>query len=239
MLKNTPNFTAIILNYKRPQNIEPIVRALSRTAFVEKIIVSNNNPKCNLNDWVDTNNTKLTLLHQEKRRSPAIRFSIAASDEAQYFIAVDDDIFLHPLQFNGLCRALVSDPLVPHGVFGQIRSIDGDLVSHVKRAYIEVDELNRVYLFTKTHMNEFFRLLDELKMSHDQAAWEHGMWDDILLSFSGCAKPLCHDVGPIRDCPTHSKAGIAVWRSNNSFFAYRRRFYRLISSIKNVPSRQF
>ncbi|MBA4322624.1 MAG: hypothetical protein C0408_07390, partial [Odoribacter sp.] len=49
---DNPKACAIVLSYARPKNIEWIVRALLLCPFIEKVIVSNNNPDLKIEDWV-------------------------------------------------------------------------------------------------------------------------------------------------------------------------------------------
>ncbi len=36
--------------------------------------------------------------------------------------------------------------------------------------------------------------------------------DDIVMSFCGAARPECHDVGKLLNCPTYNVPGIAVFK---------------------------
>lgn len=215
--------TAILLNYRRPQNIDPIVCALLRTPSVQSVIVSNNNPRCNLQRWVRVRDDRVVFLLQPCERNTAERFRIALQTAAQEFLAVDDDIFLTPRQYEALCSALRWNPTVPHGICGQVWREDGTFQHGICGVEREVDVLNRAYAFTREHGENFRRLLEHLGMWDDAAAWQSSAWDDLVISVAGMGKPLCHDVGPFRDCPTQAGPD-AVWR-REEFFAFRERFY--------------
>jgi hypothetical protein len=43
----------------------------------------------------------------------------------------------------------------------------------------------------------------------------------IFASYAASMVPLCHDVGPLRDCPTSNDPAIAVWRQSG-FYERRR-----------------
>lgn len=231
---NNEEFTAILLSFKRPQNIGPIVRTLLRTPCVGRVIVSNNNPSCHIHNWIPVRSPRLTIIEQTERRSPAIRYRIAAQDPARFFIAVDDDIFLDPGQIEMVCEALRRDPDVPHGVFGQTWDKDGTMRGGIRGVTRELDALNRVYAFTADHLEEFFRLLEVLDLL---PLGNMAFGDDMVISASGLAKPMCHDVGRYLDCPTQHEEGIAVWKEEE-FLGYRDKLFVRLRTTKPLPSRK-
>ncbi len=97
-LPGVPSATAILLSYKRPKNIEPIVRALLRCAFIDKVIVSNNNPAVRIGDWVHLTDPRIRLIDQTRDSPPGLRFAIAFDTPAEHFLCIDDDIFPYPKQ---------------------------------------------------------------------------------------------------------------------------------------------
>ena len=54
-----PTATAILLSYARPQNLQWIIQSLLRCEFIEKVIVSNNNPSTKLEKWVPITDSRL------------------------------------------------------------------------------------------------------------------------------------------------------------------------------------
>ena len=76
----------------------------------------------------------------------------------------------------------------------------------------EVTVLNRIYAFTRTHVQRFFRFLDDLGVADPQ---DLGPADDIVLSFCGNAPPFCHDVGALEVCLTSNQEGIALWKGED------------------------
>lgn len=221
--------TAIVLGYKRPQNIDLIVRALLQTPAVGKVIVSNNNPSYNLRKWISVQNPRVRLLNPMDQRGTIERFRIASNDSAEFFLAVDDDIFLRPEQFQIVCEALKRESEVPHGIFGELH--EGGNVRHAVHNYSgPFDVINRVYAFTVEHVHEFFRLVEELGLK-DRSTWHRCYWDDMVLSFSGLAKPQGHDVGEYLDCTTQGKRGVAAWREE-SFMEGRKPIYKSLETLK-------
>ena len=222
--------TAIILAYKRPQNIDLIVRVALQTPGVGKVIVSNNNPRCNLRRWLTVHNPRVRVLNPKERRNVVERLVIAREEPADFFLAIDDDIFLRPEQLQVLCEAVRQNPAVLHGMFGEFYS-EGSVQHAQHGRNSTLDVLNRVYCFTREHVEEFFRLVDLLDLGR-QETWSQNFWDDIVLSFSGAGKPLCHNVGPFLDCPTQGKRGIAAWRQEQ-FIEKRIPIYKRLQSMKH------
>ena len=71
-----------------------------------------------------------------------------------------------------------------------------------------VDILNRVYAFTPEHSRNALQIADSLNLQRDNL----GPIDDILLSFGAPSRPMCHDLGILRECRTSNQPGIAVWK---------------------------
>lgn len=222
--------TAIILNYKRPQNIELLVRTALLTSGIAKVIVSNNNPSCHLERWLRLRHPRLQLLYPPDRRGTGERFGIAAGEPSEFFIAIDDDIFLRPKQLQILCEELRRKPEIPHGIFGEIMKENG-VVQHAVHGFDgELDILNRVYAFTFEHVALFFQLVQGLNITAEQIRRE-SYFDDILLSFCGSTRPQCHNVGTYLDCATQGKKGIAAWREEQ-FTRQRALAYQLLCVIQ-------
>jgi hypothetical protein len=75
----------------------------------------------------------------------------------------------------------------------------------------EIDIVNRVYFFTKTHAKRCVELAREMCEPWQESPLYLTKSDDIFLSWSGRGKPLCHAVGRFVDCPTQAQPGIALW----------------------------
>ena len=216
-----PDTVAILLSYNRPQNIDVIVRLLLRTPSIAKVIVSNNNPRYRMSDWLSVRDTRLTVIEQCTRQPCHLRYGIAAREkEFHQFLAVDDDLFLRPSQMEQLCSALRSDPARPHGITGMVYdSWRGMMYHNMNKQTQAVDVLNRVYAFTSAHIEGYRQLLREAGVNPTHTAWKYSYWDDLFLSFSGEKPQVCF-VGSYLDCPTQGKQGIGVWMEP-SFFRYR------------------
>lgn len=215
---SSPDIVAIVLSYRRPYNIDAIVRTLLKTPSVAKVIISNNNPEFRMLDWISVRDSKITLIEQVTEKPAHIRFSIAAREnEYTKFLVIDDDLFLRPSQLETLCRALHLDPSRPYGVTGQVYdSWRGMLYHNINERTQKVDILNRVYAFTSEHLENFFTIVRQADYRPSVEQWKHSLWDDLFLSFSG-ATPQVIFTGKYLGCPSESREGIAAWRAKDFF----------------------
>ncbi len=208
----SPDTVAILLSYRRPQNIDVIVRLLLKTPSIAKVIVSNNNPEYHIWDWISVRDPRLTVLSHVVRQPCRMRYALAAREtEYRHFLAVDDDIFLLPSQLEKLCQSLRDDPSRPHGVTGQVYDSWRGMVYHNNNNRTQiVDVINRVYAFTKDHVEGLQQLEREAGFGPAHPDWKYSTYDDLFLSFSR-GKPRVVCVGKYLDCPSQSASGVALW----------------------------
>lgn len=228
-LDGPQKLTIILLAWKRMHNMEPIVRSLLRADFVERIIVSNNNPEYRIADWISLRDERLHLVDQPKATAPGIRFEIARSEPGAYFMSIDDDIFLYPEQVKRLFQALLERPGAVHGTQGE-RYVGeaggeriGDQLIHfgwqvnIRQREEQVDVLNTVYTFSREHVTRLYERAEQLGIEVPELA--NG--EDILLSASGTERPWVHDVGPVAECISYCRYGVSTWRTRRHFFKER------------------
>lgn len=231
-----PKAAAVLLSYKRPRNLPWIAKSLLKNDFVERVIVSNNNPEMSMEDWFDFSDSRLQLVNQDVRRRAGYRYEIAKDLTEEYYIFIDDDLFLLPSQIAALYRELLKNPGPAHGVWGQRFYKDGDGFSW-KSGFShfdgELDVINRAYFLTRRHVDNFIWNLHELGI---ERVVDLKFGDDMILSFSGEKRPLCHDVGLLIDCPTKDSDDIAIWKENE-FFDYRSGLYERLLAIRELSSR--
>ncbi|WP_020407023.1 hypothetical protein [Hahella ganghwensis] len=233
MTSNT-KVTAILLSYLRPDNIQRIFDALAASEHISKVIVSNNNPDIDLREYLK-DHPKLSLRQQIVHYPPWIRFEFAVHDDAEYFISVDDDLFLTTEQVDSLIQSLFNNPSSPHGVWGQ-RIVKTNIGLQVRDNIFgedgRVDVLNRAYACTKEHAINSFTLLKHLGINH---ARKIGMFEDVLLSFSSPDKPIIHNLGELADCNSSADPRKAL-HLKPGFFGLRQQIVLDIITIKgNIP----
>ena len=224
MAGGKPVFTAIILSFRRPQNIAKICRALLKTPSVRKVILSNNNPAVHIRDWIDISDERLIIIEQPTVTACPIRFLLAQRDDGESFLFIDDDLFLLPQQLEKLCNSFRADSSVPLGIQGHVHIPSEHALLCGLYGTRRVDGLNRVYLCNRAHIDAFFRIVEQLGMPSGSAAWNSNYWDDMVLSRCGGRRPRILEIGAFIDCPTSGAPGIAVWKERD-FFASRLTFH--------------
>lgn len=214
--------TVIIPSFDRPQNIQLIANSLLRCDFVERVVVTNNNPDVPLERYLELDDPRFTLVTQPERCRPIKKMELAREIEADYFSVIDDDVFLRAGQCEALFRHLLANPAVPIGAIGQVYDPTrrtGSRSNLVSGRRSPVDVLNRLYFFTAEHRERFFVLLAALyARSPERSPLRFG--DDIVLSFSGRGRPMVYDVGRFINCPSGDDPAVALWR-RRGFKEYR------------------
>jgi len=229
---NGTQLKLILLSYARPANVDLLVR-LCCIDSVDRIVVSNNNPRYRVRDIVRVRDPRLVLIDQEDHVKPGIRFVLARDEPSDLYIAIDDDVFLTPSQLRLLVEKLAAEPENPHGLIGKVlrgKSFPPwPFVPADPHDMARVDILNCVYAFTREHLDEYFRLAAAVGIE-DHAQFGNG--EDIILSFSGRERPRIHDFGPVTVCASSSLAGIAVSSTHDHFYKERWELFSSLSAIK-------
>lgn len=213
------DWVAVVLSYRRPLNIEPIVRAILRCRGCATVVVSNNDPDVDIRRWLRVRDPRLHIIDQAERTFAGIRLELARRTPAARYVLVDDDMFLSSAQVAALVAYVRADPDVPHGVFGEVR--DDRRSPYPYRSDCggdrEVDHLTNVYAFTRSQLETCFEILGSLGM--DATLLANG--EDLCLSAAGSAKPKTHDLGRVLRCASTADIDIATCKSRPGFFEER------------------
>ncbi len=227
----TGDVTAYVANFKRPQNIRPIVRSLLACPSIGRIIVSNNNPDCDLQRWFEPENDRVTVLMHEHPQSCSMRYIHLRDISSPFYIILDDDVFPLPAQIERLISELKNDPSVPHGLYGQ--RWDGE---KFRGGFEQIDDrlevISRVYAFSEDHLRGVFRVSAAVGIPEGHPDWQLSRFDDLFLSCSGVGSPRIHKTGAIVDCPTQGKKGVATWREAE-FHRQRNDMYRKLLALRS------
>jgi hypothetical protein len=229
--------TVILLNYRRVRNLEPMVRSLLLCDFVEKVLVSNNNPEYRIADWIRLKDERIHLVDQPRRTVSSIRFRIACEEPGPYFLAIDDDVFLYPHQVKRLFEELLARPSSPHGIQGE--NFHGETTPNtflgwqvnIHRYDGQADDINTCYAFTREHALEADRLARCLGLDLANIP----MGSDVILSASGRERPFLHDVGKVLHCLSQHRLGVATW-TLQGFFPRRAKMFRSLRALKGWPA---
>jgi hypothetical protein len=190
-----------------------------RCDFVTKVVVSNSNRNVRIREWVKTGDPRAVLIDETEPTQPGHRFVLAVRESGDYFLSVDDDIFLTPRQIALLFEQLVRNDAVPHGVKGNLyEPAWANAFGHDQ----EVDVLHGVYAFTRRQVAVTTALAETLGLA-PLSGLRNG--EDILMSFAGRARPKIHAVGRITECASNALPGIALWKSIDGFMDERRRLF--------------
>jgi len=243
VLERPEKLCIILLGWKRMHNMEPIVRSLLRADFIERIIVSNNNPEYRISDWITLRDERLRLVDQPVKRAPGLRFELARAEASRYFMSIDDDVFLYPEQVKQLFVAMLERQDAPHGIQGERFVGTPRNVSRfnvplrhgwqvaIRRREEQVDVINMVYGFNQDQVEEVYRLAR--RFGTDVADMANG--EDILLSLSGRERPWVHDVGVVAECISAAQRGVSTWRTRQNFFAERSVLFQALQECKSRP----
>ncbi len=196
--------TVLLTAYRsaRLRNIDPLVRSVLKCRFVEKVIVSNDNPRHRIAQWVSARDERLVLLDQPVRRGCKHRWELARAEDASYYLAIDDDLLIYPAQLAHLFMHLLKRPDVPHGLTGCTMPF-----RYLERKEAEVDLLCEIYAITGEHLDSYFCHMENIKSGGGPLAAElDARGDFVLISRSGKGNPLIHDTGFLWRCATtHDK----------------------------------
>jgi hypothetical protein len=238
--------TVILQSYNRVANIEAVARAFVACACVDRIVITNNNPAYKLRDWIRIDDPRIEIIEQLSPRAATERYLIARDEPGQWFLSVDDDVFMFPEAVGRLFGLLLESPEVPHGLCGGwYRPPEGLGEEIVVHAEATVDILYRVYAFTRAHVREYFRILETLGYREDAAIRRMSLRpreraaagaviiadDDVLLSFSGNGRPKIHDIRDYLNCPSEGRRNVAQWR-HGDFLPYRQNLIEVLRRMK-------
>ena len=198
---------AIILNFKRPQNIRRIVEACFASGAVDQVHVI---------DQAADGETAADLPAGDRIvhiRRPNIgagrRLIYGLKLVGERIIAIDDDVFLTPEQIAGLLERAAADPARVHGIGGQDMVVTDNKLTlsfNVRGVDRPVDILNRVYAFSPAQAKRALALAQMFGFGWQRLT----QVDDIFMSVAAAEKPMCHDLGEIESCPTSNEDGTAI-----------------------------
>lgn len=230
--------TVIVLNHKRPQNVGQIARYALRSGFVGRMIVSNNSQAYRMADYVTVHDPRLLLIDQPEPSGVGISLEIAQEHRSRYYLRVDDDIFLHPAQLQWIYWQLRTQADRPHGIFGAAFDPAKDPAQEwpfVYRRHVSapIEILNGLFAFTREHLVEYFRLCSLLGISNQRTLMNG---EDIVLSFSGSQRPMVHNIGPVWECASEAKPGVALHQSRPRFYEERWKIYSTLRGLKALDA---
>ena len=201
--------TVVLLSYGRAANLDTIVAACLACPFVQRVILSNNNPELRMRDFVSQRDRRLQITDQPVRCFPSKRYELARDSGDEWLLCIDDDTFLTPQQIRSLFEALLADPSVPQGIAGENLRPEAGFAEYQFGAPGKpetADCLVWAYAFTRQHTERYFDLLQKLGINNDTFHANQ----DIVLSLSGEARPLVHNFGTLHLCGSRDAKDVAT-----------------------------
>src|SRR5215203_1836428 len=74
----------VLLSFNREANLDPILRAVLRCRFVDRVLVSNNHPDKRCRDFISVDDPRVTFVDQPQRERPGIRWRLAREAMADW-----------------------------------------------------------------------------------------------------------------------------------------------------------
>jgi hypothetical protein len=208
----TNSLAVIILNFRRPQNIGAIAAAAREALPDAPILIYDQGERDDFLRRTDFPFSEVWVQRAKSNGGSGARLMVASRLPFDFYVSIDDDTFLTPEQIRRLAELVQSEPYRAHGAFGQrlVQRRAGEIGwwNGIRRFDGPVSILNQVYAFSRIQAVAALNLAARL----GYPSWiEIGSLDDVVLSCASAKPPVCHDLGPIAECPTYNQHGIAQW----------------------------
>lgn len=221
--------TGVILNWKRPANVQRIVAGWRTGGLVTEAFVWNNNGAAPLrHDWAKVVNAGQDL-------GLYTRFAAACLAQHECVLIQDDDLELPVESLRMLFAAWERDPDIVHGVFGRAPKPDGSYARNIGGNADSPVVLTRVLLAPRRYASQFFQVaptFDDIQLNGRPS----GNGEDIIFSYvarraSGRLNRVHHVA--VNELPApHSIHG----RSWKQHIAHRTRLMRACEAwLKGAP----
>lgn len=224
--------TVVIPTYaaERARNLEPMIRHLLMCRFVERIIVSMNNPGVRPDARVGIRDERLTFIRQPSRRGPGSAWLVAAEHPSDFLFVLDDDLLATPSQLRTLFRQLRDQPEVPHGLAGKRGA------KYLISREAEVDVLFSAYAVTRSHLGRYMRYLAALERRGVSRETVEFWADDLVISRTGSGPARIHDMGFVSFCRTATSPGVALYKEDPFRSTRSRVLEALDSAVAEEPA---
>jgi len=211
----SPQKLTVLITYFNPVRMKKInhqIRNILKCTFVERIIISNHNPKIHIHDKVKIKDDRLVMLNQPVQRGCGFRWHVAYEFDPEYLIVIDDDFFLFPSQLTSLFNYLLAEPGIPHGLSGMCYLSDGNFEFRDKED-LEVDFLCEIYAVTKSQLHYYMEIYDQISSDDEIARIMDATADFMIISQTGLSKPKIHHVGRLFRDETFQMEGVALHKN--------------------------
>jgi hypothetical protein len=204
------SLAVVLLNYKRPQNMGVIVNSVREALPDAPVFILDQAESNDFQNRSDIPWSEVWLKRSRINMGAGARVLLASKLPFDLFVSIDDDTFLESDQIKRLAELLRAEPDRAHGVWGErLERSEGQFRfrSGICRVDKQVSILNQAYAFSREQAVAAMELSGRI----GYASWQDVVvGNDIVLSCASPKTALCHDLGPLRICPTTDAAGIAV-----------------------------
>lgn len=169
--------TGVILNWKRPANVQRIVEGWLAGGLVTEAIVWNNNASAPPGPIAGAK-----VVNAAQDLGLYTRFAAACLAQHACVLIQDDDLELPQTSLAALHGAWQADPAVIHGVFGRAPKPDGSYARHVRGDVGVPVVLTRVLLADRRYAARFFEVAPRFAAIQREGLPE-GNGEDILFSY--------------------------------------------------------
>jgi hypothetical protein len=168
--------SAVMLSWKRPDNVRRIVDAWQADGLVDDAIVWNNNPGTTLtHPWA-------TVVNASHDLGLYTRFAAVALARHRAVLVQDDDVLLPASTVAALHDRWRRQPRVLHGLFGRGALPDGSYGRHVVAGERAPVVLTRALLTHRDHAGRFLAAAGHFAEVQRHSS-PQGNGEDIIFSF--------------------------------------------------------
>lgn len=209
---DTAHRVTVLVTYFHPirmKYIDAQIRNILKCTFVEKIVISNHNSDVKIEEKAKIRDKRVIYINQQTKRACGYRWRIAKELQAEYLVALDDDILMFPFQLKTLVEHLIQEPEIPHGLTGMIHLQDNQFQFR-EREDIDVHYLCEVYAVTQQHIKQYFEIEAALaKQDKTLPETVEKLGDFIVISQAGIHNPKIHKAQRLFRSETFKTVGIA------------------------------
>ena len=175
--------SAVVLNWKRPENIGLIISALRKFSQCNEIIIWNNNGTAPIEC------EQATVINAGKNFGCDARYAIGMMASNEHILFQDDDLIVDAVHLQAMYESLQAEPNIIHGLFGRRPKANGSYADFVDCQDARVPVIaGRISMFRRDYLPMFFQAaMNPTIRAVREEALKLGLsttaGDDILMSF--------------------------------------------------------
>lgn len=168
--------SAVILNWKRPENVRLIVDSLKQLELIDDVIVWNNNPAA----VFEQRDAK--IVNASHDFGLYTRFAAVCLARHEAVLIQDDDLLLPQETVERLFETWHGNPATLHGIFGRAPRRDGSYGRRISKSGRAPIVLTRALITKRVYGADFFRYCTQFA-DLQQKGNPLGNGEDIIFSY--------------------------------------------------------